>query len=86
MKLRKKVSSTIFWLLVLSLLIPAAGLAQESGKKAFSQEELDQMMAPVALYPDSLLAQILMASTYPLEIVQADRFAKQHKDLKGDKL
>jgi hypothetical protein len=86
MKLRKKVSSTIFWLLVLSLLIPTAGLAQESGKKAFSQEELDQMMAPIALYPDSLLAQVLMASTYPLEIVQADRFAKKNKDLKGDKL
>jgi hypothetical protein len=86
MKLRKKFSSTIFWLLVLSLLIPTAGLAQESGKKAFSQEELDQMMAPIALYPDSLLAQVLMASTYPLEIVQADRFAKKNKDLKGDKL
>jgi len=86
MRLRKKCSGIIFWLLVLSFLIPAAGLAQEPGAKAFSQEQLDQMLAPVALYPDSLLAQVLMASTYPLEIVQADRFAKKNKDLKGDKL
>lgn len=86
MKLKKKISGTIFCLLVITFLIPAAGLAQDSGAKKFSQEELDQMMAPIALYPDSLLAQILMASTYPLEVVQADRFAKKHKDLKGDKL
>ena len=44
------------------------------------------MLAPVALYPDSLLTQILMASTYPLEIVQADRWAKQNKNMKGDAL
>lgn len=37
----------------------------------FRQEELDQFLAPIALYPDALLAQILMASTYPLEVVQA---------------
>jgi len=86
MKPRQKFYGTLFWLLVLLLLIPALCLAQESAKKAFSPEELDQMMAPVALYPDSLLAQILMASTYPIEIVQADRFAKKNKDLKGDKL
>ena len=48
--------------------------------------ELDQLVAPIALHPDPLLAQVLMASTYPLEIVQADRFAKANKKLKGDKL
>ena len=46
--------------------------------------ELDQLVAPIALHPDPLLAQVLMASTYPLEIVQADRFAKANKKLKGD--
>ena len=51
---------------------------------AFKQEELDQMLAPVALYPDALLTQVLMAATYPLEIVQAERWAKAHKDLQGD--
>ena len=50
------------------------------------QEELDQMLAPVALYPDSLLAQILMASTYPLEVVEAQRWAKANKNLQGDQL
>jgi hypothetical protein len=48
--------------------------------------QLDQLVAPIALYPDPLLAQVLMASTYPLEVVQADRFAKANKGLKGDKL
>jgi hypothetical protein len=49
-------------------------------------EELEQVAAPVALYPDSLLAQVLMASTYPLEIVQADRWVKANPSLKGDAL
>jgi hypothetical protein len=38
-----------------------------------------QAVAPIALYPDPLLAQVLMASTYPLEVVQADRWAKANK-------
>jgi uncharacterized membrane protein YgcG len=86
MKVRKKYSGTIFSLLVMLLLIPSAVLAQEQEVKPISQKELDQMLAPIALYPDPLLAQVLMASTYPLEIVQADRFAKKNKDLKGQKL
>jgi len=40
---------------------------------AATQQELDQMLAPIALYPDSLLSQIFMASTYPLEVVEAAR-------------
>ncbi|MCK7497251.1 MAG: DUF3300 domain-containing protein [Comamonadaceae bacterium] len=55
-------------------------------QKKFKQEELEQMLAPVALYPDSILTQILMASTYPLEVVQAERWVKQNKSLKGDTL
>jgi len=55
-----------------------------AAKGDFSQGELDQMLAPIALYPDSVLSQILMATTYPIEIVQADRWVKAHKDLKGD--
>jgi len=50
----------------------------------FKPEELEQIVAPVALYPDSLLAQVLMASTYPLEIVQAARWSKEHPQVKGD--
>ncbi len=52
----------------------------------FKPEEIEQLVAPIALYPDSLVSQILMASTYPLEVVQADRWAKANKTLKGDAL
>lgn len=73
--------------LVLLLAQPAGPFAQEpQGKPAFSQAELEQILAPIALYPDEVLAQILIASTYPLEIVQADRWAKQNSSLKGDAL
>ena len=50
----------------------------------FAQQELDQMLAPIALYPDSLLSQILMASTYPIEVVQASRWSKANPNLNGD--
>ena len=52
----------------------------------FSEAELDQMLAPIALYPDSLLGQMLMAATYPLEVVEAARWVRQHTNLKGDAL
>src|SRR5215470_112908 len=47
-------------------------------------EEIEALVAPIALYPDSLLSQVLMASTYPLEIVQAARWAKANPNVKGD--
>jgi uncharacterized membrane protein YgcG len=74
----------LLWLLVLCLALPASLLAQEKTAKAFKQEELDQLLAPIALHPDDLLAQIFMASTYPLEVVQAERWMKQNKSLKGE--
>src|SRR5258708_2174406 len=51
-----------------------------------SVQELDQLVAPIALYPDALVAQILAAATYPTQIVEADRWLQQHPDLKGDAL
>src|SRR5579859_957813 len=42
--------------------------------RQYTQAELDQLLAPIALYPDPLVAQILMAATYPLEVVAADRW------------
>jgi len=63
-----------------------ASSQDQSATNRFSQEELDQMLAPIALYPDSLLAQILMAATYPLEVVQAEQWAKVNRKLKGDAL
>ncbi|MCX2901631.1 DUF3300 domain-containing protein [Pseudomonas mandelii] len=50
----------------------------------FNQEQLDQILAPIALYPDPLLAQILMASTYPGELSEAVTWSKQHPKAKGD--
>ena len=49
-------------------------------------EQLQQLVAPIALYPDALVAQILAAATYPDQVVEADRWLKQHTDLKGEKL
>lgn len=54
----------------------------QAGGKSFTQEELDQLLAPIALYPDDLLAQVLMASTYPLEVVEAARWSKANPNLK----
>jgi hypothetical protein len=51
-----------------------------------TQEALQQLVAPIALYPDELVAQILAASTYPTQIVEADRWLQGHSDLKEDKL
>jgi hypothetical protein len=50
------------------------------------QAQLDQLVAPIALYPDPLLAQILMASTYPLEVVEAARWISvpANRGLSGD--
>ena len=49
-------------------------------------EQLQQLVAPIALYPDSLVAQILAASTFPEQVVEADRWLQAHPDLKGDAL
>lgn len=49
----------------------------------FSMEQVDQMVAPIALYPDALLAQVLMAATYPVEVVQADQWLKKNRGLEG---
>jgi hypothetical protein len=51
-----------------------------------SPQELQQLVAPIALYPDTLVAQILAASTYPTQIVEADRWIQGHSNLKGEEL
>jgi len=67
---------------------PAAGAppAATTEQKSFTQEELDQLVAPVALYPDSLLVQVLMGATYPLDVVQAERWVKANPNLKDKAL
>ena len=64
---------------------PTPAVAAQA-QQLLKAEELDQLVAPIALYPDALLAEVLMASTYPLEVVQADRWATENKALKGDQL
>jgi len=70
-------------LLVFSVFVQAAEPAEPEDIPLFTQAELDQMLAPVALYPDELLSQLLMAATYPLEVVEAARFSRANPELKG---
>jgi uncharacterized membrane protein YgcG len=63
--------------------------AQDAPAPAYTQqtpEQLQQLVAPIALYPDSLVAQILAASTFPEQVVEADRWVQANPDLKGDAL
>ena len=82
----KGLDKVLAWVLVVILAAPAPVAAQSEQPAPFTAEQLDQLAAPIALYPDPLLAQILMASTYPLEIVQAARFVKANPGLSGTKL
>ena len=63
---------------------PAAPAEQAAAK--LPAEQLDSLVAPIALYPDPLLSQTLVASTYPLEVVQLQQWLNQHKDLKDKAL
>src|SRR5690348_9916746 len=64
---------------------PAPAFAQ--GKtEHMSTAQLEQTLAPIALYPDSLLSQILMASTYPLEVVEAGRWSRENPNVTGKAL
>jgi len=64
---------------------PASGAAKPAGPK-LTADQLDSLVAPIALYPDPLLSQALVASTYPLELVQAQQWVEKNKNLKGDEL
>lgn len=64
--------------------LPVVAQTYPQAQRIYSQAELDQMLAPVALYPDPLLSQILMAATYPLEVADAARWSRANPDLQGD--
>jgi hypothetical protein len=70
---------------LLLAMLAGEGRAQ-TPDKSLTSEQLEQLVAPIALYPDPLLAQVFMASTYPLEIVQAARWAAGNAKLKGKAL
>jgi hypothetical protein len=65
---------------------PQPAAQAQTAEQLLKPEQLDALVAPIALYPDDLLANVLAASTYPLEVVQADRWATSHKNLNGDLL
>lgn len=63
--------------------------AQAAQAASYTQQtpgQMQQLVAPIALYPDSLVAQILAASTFPEQVVEADRWIQAHPDLEGDSL
>jgi hypothetical protein len=73
------------WVAVLAaavVLMPGPAAAQDA--KAFSNEQLEQLVAPIALYPDALLSQVLMASTYPADVVAAAKWSKDNPKQQGD--
>src|ERR1700759_2130463 len=67
---------------------PTPQAAAQATAQTFDTQQLDALLAPVALYPDALVTQLLMATTFPLQVVEAARWVQQpdHKDLKGDAL
>jgi hypothetical protein len=92
----RRANTLCLWLLVALTLGAGAARAQnppapsqpqaqaEPQAEPFKPEEIEALVAPIALYPDSVLSQVLMASTYPLEIVHAARWVKANPDVKGD--
>lgn len=72
--------------LMAGLMVVHPSATSQGGPKPFSKEELEQLVAPIALYPDPLVAQILMASTYPLEVVEAARWSKANPNVKDKAL
>jgi hypothetical protein len=78
---------------LLLLLIPVIAMAQTPSSAAHAPndgllkpEQIEALVSPIALYPDSLLSTVLMAATYPLEVVQAERWLAHNKSLSGDAL
>ena len=65
---------------------PPPQASMQPPSQPLSQDQLDGLLAPIALYPDELLTQVLMASTYPLEVVEAARFVKANPNLRGQAL
>jgi hypothetical protein len=70
--------------ILLAMTFTVHAQAQTQGAQPFSKAQLDQMTAQIALYPDSLLSQLLMATTYPDQFAQAYAWSKAHPDAKGD--
>lgn len=68
------------------LLFGQATQANVQDEPVFSDAELDSILAPIALYPDTVLSHILIAATYPLEVVEAERWARQQDGLSSEEI
>ncbi|MDZ7791893.1 MAG: DUF3300 domain-containing protein [Xanthomonadales bacterium] len=80
-----KTLTTLFLTTILALTVGCSMTGPARADDSyFSQAELDSMLAPVALYPDSVLSHVLIAATYPLEVIQAARFSREHPGLRGE--
>src|SRR6187551_3752199 len=87
MRVRPAVSIRAFLRhLVLVAVLAVVGTAESRAQAALSMEQLDALTAPIALYPDTLLAQVMIASTYPAEVAQAAQWAQQNSSLQGTAL
>jgi uncharacterized membrane protein YgcG len=76
----------VAWACAAVMLTPLVRAQDTAQTASFKKEEIEQLVAPIALYPDALVAQILMASTYPLEIVSAARWSKANPNVKDKAL
>ena len=85
-QLAQLIMVVLLWSVPLGAMAQAPQPAAAPAQPLLKAEELDQLLAPIALYSDPLLSEVLIASTYPLEVVQADRWAKSNTTLKGDAL
>src|SRR5712675_2406117 len=93
-KLTKQILAVLLCGLLVQFTVPVEsyGAGSQSDQQApataskQSPQQLQQLVAPIALYPDALVVQILAASTYPTQIVEADRWMQSHSNLKGEEL
>lgn len=69
--------------LLILLSMSAHAESESTLSEPISQAQLEQMLAPIALYPDTILSHILVAATYPLDVVQAERWTERNPDLQG---
>jgi hypothetical protein len=74
----------LFLSTTLGMVAPGRAILAQADRRTFGPEQLDQLLAPIALYPDSLLAQILMAAGYPVEVMRAARWSRANPDLQGN--
>lgn len=82
----KALISIVFgtWMLALCGGLQAQTRVVTAGDPVFTRAELDQMLAPIALYPDTVLSHILIAATYPLEVIEAERWTRSNRHLQAE--